>query len=580
MCPASLACPVCGLPIREQGRCRCGWTLRSDWSVGFADRPAFEARLAGARLAHDLAAAVRAGFDRRTGVPFVRGTPAEADWDQGEERPAIPVRPLRPALEAAVTSLAAGQVLAVVEIDARNVTITRVETAKPDTGGTRTERWSRPMHDVLPMLNPGADRLRFQLAGGLAGVDRAEVSRRLAAWADGLLAASGLRDDAVLVAVNHNPGWTVPDEMIDLLGRRHRRQVWFADEGAVEPVLAEVLAAQPLRTSYGLLVADVADDGRVRLVTRPLFAPGAHAGKTATVTVRCPPYGADRDCVLAVVSGTSALVGAWAARLPPGGPIPVEVELAAPGRVRLITPAQARPDRRGLAELKALAPARIEVPGRPVEIICLVELNGPEDAVRRRRKLLAELFDLLMAEPTAAAGIALFGYTDHYALDAADEPVVQGRWLGTPAQAQDTLATFPAPASRWNKNAAPLEDALHEVDARCARRPVLRPRILLVVAARPPHPAVISDVPRPAQRCPDGWDWTAYVRRFGAAGIGVRLAVLDEPPRPRDDTWRPLGFRTVEPLATATARGLAEAMALVTPNPVHLPFPLADQPQG
>ncbi|MEU7830560.1 hypothetical protein [Nonomuraea sp. NPDC049129] len=571
----SPACPVCRLPITQHERCACGWTLRTSWTVGEGNRSAFAAELAAAQLAHDVRVAAWAGCDRDTIAPLLRGEPTWADWDQAKERPAARTEPLHPVLAAAFASLAAGQVLALVEIGAQDVTITWAAAADPDPGGPPAERRSQPWREVLPMLATDAEHLRFQLAGGLAGVDRAEISVRLAGWAEGLLAASELPADSVLVAVNRCPGWTVPAELIGHLRRCHPKLRAAADAGEVAPVWARVLAEQPLHTSYGLLTADVGKDGTVRLASRPLFAPGDRAGKTATVVVRCPPGGADRDSVLVVVTGTRRLVGAWSVRLRPGVPVPVEAELTAPGRVRLISPADARPDRRSLAQLEALAPGRIHVRSGPVEIICLVELNGPQDAALRRRKLLAELFDLLAAELTVAAGVALLGYTDHYA-GAADEHVVHGRWLGPPAAAQETLDALPAPAPRWNRNAAPLEDALQEVARRCAHQPASRPRILLVVAGRPPHPAAVADVPRPAQRCPHGWDWTTYARRLGTAGIGVRLVVLDEPPRPQEDPWRRLGLRVVAPLGSVTAGKLAEAMALVSPNPVRLPFPLAD----
>ncbi|PRX66978.1 hypothetical protein B0I32_105418 [Nonomuraea fuscirosea] len=575
----SPACPVCRLPIGRHERCACGWTLRTSWTVGEGNRSAFAAELASAQLSHDVRAAVRAGCDRDTIAPLLRGEPTRADWDQAEEHVAARTEPLQPVLTTAFASLAAGQVLALVEIGPQDITITRAAAADPDPGGPPAERRSQPWREVLPMLAADAEHLRYQLAGGLVGVDRAEISVRLAGWAEGLLAAFELPGDSVLVAVNRRPGWTLPVELIDHLRRCHPRLRAAADAGEVAPVLTRVLAEQPLHTSYGLLTAEVGRDGTIRLAPRPLFAQGDRARKTATVTVRCPPGGTHNDSVLAVVTGTRRLVGAWSVRLRPGVPVPVQAELAAPGLVRLISPAGARPDRRSLAQLEALAPERIDVRSSPVEIICLVELNGPQDAARRRRKLLAELFDLLAAELTVPAGIALLGYADHYAAGAADEHVVHGRWLGSPAEAQEALDALPDAASRWNRNAAPLEDALQEVARRCTQRPARGSRILVVVAGRPPHPAAVADVPRPAQRCPLGWDWTMYARRLDTVGIGVRLAVLDEPPGPQENPWRTLGLRVVAPLGAATASKLGEAMALVSPNPVRLPFPLADSSQ-
>jgi hypothetical protein len=565
MRPGDAACPVCALPVGQAPVCECDWRLQTAWTAGGVDRAAFDARLAAARLTHDLRAVARIGADWEPYAHLLRGKPSDADWAAAKQHPRGREKRLYPVLTAAFDALPEGGVLAVAEVGAEGIAVNLVNATDLDRpgecGSRRVSSWS----DVLPQLSREPDRLRFQLAGGLDGVDRGALDERLTAWTAELLPPA-----AVLVAVCRNPGWTVPEQVVKLLGVRHTA----SEEGEVRPTLANAIAEQPLRARYGLLTAEVRDSV-VTLVPQPVFEPGDRPGRSVTISVRCPPGGIDHDTTLAIVAPGPRPIATWSARLRPGAPVPIEVRLDGPGRVQLVSPVGRATDSGDLAELIRRSPPRLDVHTEPVDLICLLELNGLPDVVARRRRLLSGLLELIAADLPLPPSVAVYGYADHFVRGV--DRVVHGRWLAPVSKARDALDALPPAAARWHQHAAPLEDALHEVWLQCEGRVALRRRVLLVVAGREPHPMAVRDVPRPAQACPHNHDWAASVTRLAGAGVARRLVVLDRVPG-ETSVWRHLGSDYLNTLDETTPRRLAVAMSLISADKISYPFPLADTP--
>uniref|UniRef100_UPI001A955A79 hypothetical protein n=1 Tax=Actinomadura roseirufa TaxID=2094049 RepID=UPI001A955A79 len=287
------------------------------------------------------------------------------------------------------------------------------------------------------------------------------------------------------------------------------------------------------------------------------------------------------ETTLAVVTADRSprLVAAWWGRLGAGRPDPVEIVLDGPGRPRLVRPAGFVPDPRGLAELVRLVPGRLGPGAGPAELFCLVELNGPPALARARRDLLGRLLDLLADTGVDGLRVSVLGYGEHLGRYASADGVVRGEWFASPAGARKALDALPAPAPGYYANAAPLEDALREVAVRGRAEPPAGPRGLLVVADRRPHPVMSVDEQSPAHACPVRLDWAAELRRVRAeAGVTACVTVLDRPDGPArgHPAWTGLGTDLLALLDEATPRGLAAALRLVTGEPAHCPFPLAE----
>ncbi|WP_157963970.1 hypothetical protein [Actinocorallia populi] len=573
------SCPVCSLPAGRLDRCaECGWELRTDWRQGRADRSGFAAALQEAVLDHDLRVAARLDEDWKPYAAWLRGVPDEAAWTRARTRQGPPVRPLRPLLARVLPALGAADSLAVFETDAEGVAVTLVRAGELEQAD-RSARHGVTWRELVPMLAQDPAERRFQLAGGLAGLDRATLEavlrQRLTRWAEGL--AEGM----VRIAVCRAPGWTLPEQAVRSLGSMTARET-----GRVQDALDGIRAELPLRVPYGLLVAAVNPDRTVRMATRPLFAAGTRPGTSARAGVRCVEGGVAQDTVLAVVTEEPArrLVSAWSGPLDPGGAHELEVLLEAPGRVRLVRPGGMAADPRSLAELERLAPARLDLRAEQIELVCLLELNGRPEPVARRRELLSGLFELLAREAPGRVSAAVLGYGEHFAAGRKHPAVLHGDWLRPLPEAREVLDALPDRATGFYPNAAPLEDALHEVVDRGARDPFAYSRVLLVLAGRTAHPPstpLLQDVDRPAHACLNGLDWQDSAARLDfAAKVTRRFAVLDrlDEAARAEPLWRELGRDLLVELPKATPRRLAVDMNLIPADPVRCPFPLADVP--
>ncbi|RKS79639.1 hypothetical protein BZB76_1114 [Actinomadura pelletieri DSM 43383] len=559
-------CPVCGRPAGTDAQCRdCGWTLNTPWRLGRGDEAGFRARLDAARLAADLQVAARLGDDWRDIAPLLRGVPDDAAWAEARGAVSVPVRPARPVLTRAVTDLAGGARLAVIEVSAEGLTATLVDDMARDHGPLRGRSWT----EVLPMLSADPAERAFQLAGGERDLDRPALEPALAA----ALTAWARTLPPERVAICRVPGWPLPELATRLLAPRRLATATAAEPGELPELLTAVAATRPIRTGYGLLVARLDPKGhRVTAELHPLLDAGARGGAMAEVTVhRAPGMSPATTFAVCTVERPPRLVAAWRATLRTG-PVQVRVVLDGPERVRLTAPAEVKSEPQDLSGILEGLPKRFVAPPRRLELFCLLELNGPATAVWRRRKLLDGLLDLLAAEVPDRVDAAVLGYSDHSFRGRTIIDVVHGGGAPEPlAAARSSLKRLPDPVEPFTAGAAPLEDALTALASTVP--PPRAPRVLLTVAGRPPHP-LISDRSgrRPVDVCPSRHDWSKALAR---THTGRRVAVVDEVTESPAPVWRTLGEHGLLGLDGADPRALAAALGLLPSAPVRFSVPLA-----
>ncbi|XVQ10492.1 hypothetical protein ACQP1W_49660 [Spirillospora sp. CA-255316] len=519
--------------------------------------------------------------------------------------------------------------LAVIEADPSGLSLLYVRARDLDTADPWPFREHHPWRKFAPMLSDDPDELGFQLAGGLHRVDRAALTAALGGWLKELIAR--VRADLPTVLVCTAPGWTVPEQAVELL-RRMRPTARAAT--SVLPVAEELpgaIARQPLRAPYALIVAEARPEGPVPVAV-PLFPAGSVAGQEARATVTRGPGGADNGIALAVVVGAGGggrpapgshhePVSIVSAGLPRGTST-VRAVLDGPGRVRWLEPAAIGVEARTLEELYAQTRASAVASGY-AELMCAVELGGPPEAAAKRKDLVAGTLELIAADLPDRARVAVYGYYEHsFELGEEQAPVTDGVWITEPDAARAAFAALPPATGTWQADAAPLEDALAEIvqrieEERSARSragawpgmpgpgapepwpgmpgpgpgmagpgmagpgmapgmpPVGVPRTLLVVAGRPPHPRRQGQDRRRelAQPCPRRHDWQAAYDRLRRSGVRF-VAVLDKAASADDDTWRALGADHLAVVEDLGPRELAEALRLVPAGAPSLPFPL------
>ncbi|RFS82241.1 hypothetical protein D0T12_28830 [Actinomadura spongiicola] len=559
-------CPVCGWPAGADARCRdCGWTLHTPWRLGRGDESGFQARLDAARLEADLRVAARLGDDWRDTAPLLRGVPDDAAWAEARRAVSVPVRPARPVLARAVADLAGGARLAVVEVSAEGLTATLVDDLARTDGPPRTRSWN----EMLPMLSADPAVRAFQLAGGERELDRPALELALVAAVTAW--ARTLPPDRI--AICRVPGWPLPELATRLLAPRHLATATAVEPGELAALLTEVAATRPIRTGYGLLVARLEPKGsRVTAALHPLFDAGARGGAMAEVTVyRAPGMSPATTLAVCTVEQPPRLVAAWRAT-PRTGPVQVRAVLDGPERVRLTVPSGLDPDPQNLSGILEGLPKRFVAPPRRMELFCLLELNGPARAVRRRRELLDGLLDLLASEVAERVDAAVLGYSDHSFRGRTIIDVVHGGGaLERPAATRSSLKRLPEPVEPFTAGAAPLEDALTALASTVP--PPRAPRVLLTVAGRPPHPLVADrSGRRPVDVCPSRHDWSKALAR---THTGRRVAVVDEVPETPASVWRALGEHALLGLDGTEPRALAAALGLLPSAPVRFSVPLA-----
>lgn len=619
-------CPVCGYPIaHEEVRCaECRWTLHGEWRLG-APGPEglrdFAERLGAARRERDLLAVVRAGL---ADDAYVRGgTPSPEEWARARravDAPPMPDAALQAALAAALHRMRPGHALVVAEVGVeRALTVTRVELDElavprvPD--GPGQDGPGQGPEDVawdaaLPMLARDPGERRFQLAGGLADLDRDLLWRSLR---DGLPPRLGEPGDDVLL-VNREIGWPVPDRAVRILRKRHpNAEVVPAGRQGVRDLLGPLVAALPPRHDVGLLAVEV-EPGTRRVHPRliPLFPAGTPAGTERTVSLARPPGDADTTVLVAVAATATrwTLLAAGAARLPAGVRTDVRLTLDGPGRVRITAPDGLRPVTERLPELLDGLPGRLEALTEPVDLICAVELGGVDELVRRRLDLARDLVSVLdVTYPgSELVRVAVLGYRDHaYGRGKERRQTVLGDWLGTPVKALEALSRL-RPSPIEYPEAAPVEDMLHEVAARLARSrsstgtwatgtwatgQMSAPgalaataghgpsrTVLLTVGGRPPHPPIQGD--GEVLPCQFERSWHAALATLTRAGVACAAVLHAGGPGPAHDhpVWAALGSAALHEFDDTDARRLGVGLGLLPSAPQTLSLPLADPERG
>ncbi|WP_242909626.1 hypothetical protein [Actinomadura terrae] len=587
MVRARPGCPVCGCPIKvEEARCsECRWPLHGEWRFGVPDPQfarEFEERLATARRERDLLAVVRAGL---TDDLFVRGgRPTPQEWVRARQAVDVPPMPdaaLHSVLANALHRMGQGRGLVVAEIGAEHgLTVTRVvldELMIPR--GYDTPEVT-PWETLLPFLSRDPGERRFQLAGGLADLDRDTLWRALR---DGLPQRLDEPGDDIVLAYREI-GWPVPDRAVRFLRKRHpNAEVVPAGESSARDLLGPLIATLPTRHDVGLLAAGV-EPGTRRVGPRliPLFPAGTPAGATRAFRLESPP-GAAETTVLAAVAASAehwTLLAAGAAPLPAD----VKVVLDGPGRVRITEPAELAPVAESLPELLDGLPDRLEILTERVDLVCAVELGGVDELVQRRLGLLRELVSAVDATypGTGLVRVAVLGYQDHaYGRGKEKRRPVLGGWLDTPATAVAALARLrPSPVEY--PEAAPVEDALHEVAERlvgygAAGRPAAR-TILLTVGGRPPHPPIQGEFDD-VLPCQFERSWPSAHAALTRAGVAC-AAVLHGDGARDHPVWDALGAAGVHDLDDIDARRLGVGLGLLPSAPQTLNLPLADLERG
>ncbi|TDD89835.1 hypothetical protein [Actinomadura rubrisoli] len=598
-------CPVCGYPIaHEEVRCaECRWLLHGEWRLGAPGPDAlrdFDERLAAARRERDLMAVVRAGLSDDAHVRG--GTPGPQEWEAARRAVAAPPMSdaaLRTALANALHRLGPGRGLVIAEVgvdDALAVIRIRLDDlAIPrEHGPSEIVAWET----ALPMLSRDPGGRRFQLAGGLAGLDRDMLWRALR---DGLPQRLDEPGDDVLL-VNREIGWPVPDRAVRILRKRHPgAEVVPAGRLGARDLLGPLIAALPARHEVGLLAVDVEPrTRRVRPRLIPLFPAGTPAGTERAVPVARPP-GDAAATVLAAIAATPerwTLLAAGSASLPAGGRTDVRLVLDGPGRVRITAPDGLRPVTERLPDLLDGLPDRLDVLTEPVDLICAVELGGVDEQVRRRLDLLRDLVSVLdVTYPgSGLVRVAVLGYRDHaYGRGRERRQTVLGDWLGTPVKAVEALSRL-RPSPIEYPEASPVEDVLHEIAARLARSRTLstgpiprtslsataahgRPSrtVLLTVGARPPHPPVQGD--DDVLPCQFERSWQAALSTITRAGVACATVLHTDGPRDHP-VWAALGAAALHDLDDTDGRRLGVGLGLLPPVPQTLNLPLADPERG
>jgi hypothetical protein len=464
--------------------------------------------------------------------------------------------------------------------------------------------------ELIPVLAADAGMRQFQLAGGIASLDRdlleaclADIARLAPARASGGAfsgdadredGSGGVFGSGQALVLCQPAGWRLVEDaarrmQASLGAARLVRIAGLPEKG--NGLLATVADRVPLLRGYAVVVAAIAPaSGAVTIETRPLFRPGDARGAESVLTLRRAP--GDRDATtLAVAIGTDASPAGTAVNgagldvlslhsvpLPAQPVYQVRAVLDAPGRVRFTAPGGVTRQSRPWQDVLAALPERVEYHDGPVDLICALELAGPKSVVDRRRDLVRELLRHLAEEYSGEEDrlrVGLLGCTDHvFAPGEERKKVVRTKELGPLSDALPALARFEGTDVRYQP-AAPVEDLLHMADRMLAQAHATgRAARLLLVAGRRAHPRKLG--PELVHPCPFKCDWRVTASSLSNACVPV-LAVVDAMPgrAARAEFWARVAPAGVRALDAASSPDIAADLGLTVRRGQRFGIPLA-----
>ncbi|TMR99744.1 hypothetical protein [Nonomuraea basaltis] len=348
----------------------------------------------------------------------------------------------------------------------------------------------------------------------------------------------------------------------------------------VGELLRELVAGAPLRQAYDLIVArERADDGRLELVGRRLFGPGAKPGEDAQVAVTCTAAG-----------GMLLAISAWAGPLQPSELVSVDHAPLSPGRhllravlerpgvVRFPGIPGLRPDTRAWADVVATLPPQLQSASRPAHLVCAIETSGTAKEFEARCHWAGYVIDLLAERglDLQQLQVSVVGYGTHvFGTRHADRTRPNlAVWSASAAQARAALESL-QPTTPTYPNAAQLEDVLAEVSTRLLPQPSNTRTALLTIGARPPHPprSGLDRVPP----CPARYDWLALLREMEQRHELRSAVICDSAPAAPSSPWHRLGSAALFQVDAVNAEELALRLGLMTAPGAALSLPFVSQ---
>jgi len=348
----------------------------------------------------------------------------------------------------------------------------------------------------------------------------------------------------------------------------------FVSARPVETELREAIRDSPLTRWYELVVLRQTPSGRLGLSCHPLFPPGAERGYSEQVRVKCEPAG-EYGTVFAVVtregsqlrpvSIQSAVIAADTYR--------VTAVLNRPGQVRFDgLPAALKGDPRSWHEIVAAVPKRLDhLP--PTHLICLIEVGGRGESIRRRIDRVEQLIRTADAgDSRLAVSLVTYGPHAYDHRQHEESAAVLGRWAASGAQALSALRELGnrrQPADEYPR-AAQLECALNQVAGRISDRNG-RP-VLVTVGSRPAFPPR-RDLRTEILPCPRRRDWRWPLQQLeGMPDISFGALYNGDT---GEEIWSRLGREALESVDVADMNSFATDLGL-RGSVQCVPFPLID----
>jgi hypothetical protein len=552
----------------------------------------FEALLRGTRRMFDARVAARVSADRVALKDYIRGgLPDAEEWEAAQSAAA---RDLADATDEEGLLVALRQLLdrlhsdgpsLLVDVSAAGIAVASAELDRfgsPQVRELRSVTWAR----LLPTLSAVEQELRFQLAGGISGLDHRRLWQTLRAGMPTIPAGP-------VLVICRPAGWPVLERAATMAAARPGAEVVRvasqASEGSALERLATVAGSAPLSRPYKLMLAHVAaDSGAVSAQARQLFASGQQPGASITLRLRRLPGDSDPKS-LAIFAGDdldNGPLALWEARLPAGTGGQVQVALIGPGRVQVTAPLGAREQQdatRRWTEVRSRVPSRVDVTTTPVDLVCAVHLAGEVHEVRQRMRLVRSLLECLADEYPERGWLraAAVVCTDHQiGLRRERQDVTQSITLRRPADALEWFARHSEPAPVIYEAAAPVEDLLHKaVTLLAGAGQGGREARLVTVTGRRPHPRRQQGS---TIRCPFGYDWRSTMADLGRLTDGRCVLVVDRLPADEEEynELKLIGPAGLYGIADVTEKQIAENLGLLISRTQRLPLPLPCDQDG